>query len=56
MRVEMMWRDAARRLTLRLAPGARMRPPLSRAIEVRIAGERAARRIAFDGRPIDVKL
>ena len=56
MRVEMTWRDAARRLTLRLAPGSRMRPPLSRAVDVRVAGERGARRLTFDGRPIDVKL
>jgi alpha-glucosidase (family GH31 glycosyl hydrolase) len=56
MRLEMVWRDADRRLTLRLANGSKMRPPLSRAIEVRVAGQKATRRVTFDGRPIDVRL
>jgi alpha-glucosidase (family GH31 glycosyl hydrolase) len=56
MRLGMIWRDADRRLTLRLASGSRMRPPLSRAVEVRVAGERGTRRLTFDGREIDVKL
>jgi alpha-glucosidase/alpha-D-xyloside xylohydrolase len=52
-RIEMGWRDAGRRLTLRLAPGSKV---VSRTIDVRVAGEKAARTIAFDGRPVDVKL
>src|SRR5262245_17678944 len=38
MRVVMEWRDATRRLTLRLAPGAKMLAPVKRPIEVRVAG------------------
>ena len=56
MRVEMKWDDAARRLTLRLAPGSRMRPPARRTIDVRVAGEQATRSVIFTGRPIDVTL
>ena len=56
MRILMEWRDAERRLTLRLAPGSRMREPLRRPVEVRVAGERKARSVVFDGRPLDVRL
>src|SRR5438093_8991655 len=52
MRVEMKWNDAARRLTLRLAPGSRMLPPAGRAIDVRVAGETATRTVVFTGRPV----
>ena len=54
MRIEMGWRDAERRLTLRLARGSRMLPPARRTIEVRVAGERATRTVVFDGRPLEV--
>ena len=56
MRVEMTWREAARRLTLSLAPGSRMRPPASRPVEVRVAGETTTRAVVFDGRPLDVEM
>jgi alpha-glucosidase/alpha-D-xyloside xylohydrolase len=56
MRIEMGWRDAERRLTLRLARGSRLLAPVKRPIEVRIAGERGARSIVFDGRSIDVRI
>ena len=56
MRVEMEWRDAARRLTLRLAPGSRMLPPVRRTIDVRVAGEQSTRRITFEGRPVGMTL
>ena len=55
-RVMMEWRDAERRLTIRLAPGSRRRPPLERPVEVRVAGERKTRSVVFDGRPLDVRL
>src|SRR5262245_51005223 len=52
MRIEMNWNDGRRSLTLRLGKGSRMLPPLKRNIEVRIAGEKASRAIAFEGRPV----
>lgn len=56
MRIEMGWRDAERRLTLRLARGSRLLAPVKRPIEVRIAGERETRAIVFDGHPLDVRI
>jgi hypothetical protein len=56
MRVEMNWRDSARRLSLRLAPGSKMLAPTSRKIQVRVAGSQAVKSIEFSGRPIDVAL
>jgi alpha-glucosidase/alpha-D-xyloside xylohydrolase len=56
MRIEMSWRDAERRLTLRLARGSRMLAPVKRPIEVRVAGERETRAFMFDGRAIDVRI
>jgi alpha-glucosidase/alpha-D-xyloside xylohydrolase len=56
MRIEMVWRDAERRLTLRLARNARMLPPQKRSIEVRLAGSKEGKRIAFEGKPVEVRL
>jgi len=56
MRIEMVWRDAERRLMLRLARGSRLLAPAKRPIEVRIAGERETRAIVFEGRPLDVRI
>ena len=56
MRVEMKWNDAARRLTLRLAPGSRMLPPARRAIDVRVAGEKETRSVVFAGQAVVVNL
>ena len=56
MRVAMAWSDAARRLTLRLAPGSKMLPPARRTIELRVAGETNTRRVVFEGRPVEVRL
>ena len=56
MRIRLAWRDAARTLSLRLAPGSRMLAPERRAIEVRVAGSKDARRVTFDGRAITMKL
>jgi alpha-glucosidase/alpha-D-xyloside xylohydrolase len=55
MRVEFTWRDADRRFTMRLASGSRMLPPLSRPINVRLAGTTEARQITFTGRPVNVR-
>jgi alpha-glucosidase (family GH31 glycosyl hydrolase) len=56
MRVEMTWRDSARRLSLRLAPGSKMLPPTARRIQVRVAGEQATKSIDFNGSPVGVTL
>jgi alpha-glucosidase/alpha-D-xyloside xylohydrolase len=56
MRIEMAWRDRDRRLTLRLAPGTRMRPPKERRIRVRVAGASVTRDVVFRGRPLEVTL
>ncbi len=54
MRIEMAWRNADRRLTLRLARGSRMLPPAKRSFEVRLAGEKGTRTFVFEGRPVNV--
>ena len=52
-----MTRDFSEKLlTLRLAPGSKMMPPLQRTIDVRIAGDKSSRRIIFTGRPVSEKL
>ena len=57
MGIRMRWRDAERQLTLDLAPGSRMRPPMQRAVEVRVAGSTGApRAVVFEGRPVEVRL
>lgn len=56
MGIEMTWRDATRRLTLRLADGSRMRPPEKRAIEVRVAGRKETRCVTFTGQPLDIQM
>lgn len=56
MRVTMSWRDAARRLSLRLAPGSRMPAPVPRPIDVRVAGSSKTTPVVFTGRPVDVTL
>jgi alpha-glucosidase (family GH31 glycosyl hydrolase) len=55
MGVVMTWRDARHRLTLRLAPDARMDRPV-RSFEVRGAGSTKTRMVEFSGRMIDVVL
>jgi alpha-glucosidase/alpha-D-xyloside xylohydrolase len=56
MGIAMAWDDRARRLTLRLEPGSRMRPPMSRTIEARIAGAIASKAVVFSGRPLSLAL
>jgi alpha-glucosidase (family GH31 glycosyl hydrolase) len=56
MGIEMTWADTDGRLSLRLAPGSRMRPPASRQIRVRRAGSRETRALTFAGRPVEVRL
>jgi hypothetical protein len=56
MRVETTWRDAARQLTLRLAPGAKMLAPAPRRIVARVAGSQVTKTIEFSGKPVSVTL
>jgi alpha-glucosidase/alpha-D-xyloside xylohydrolase len=55
MKIEMAWNDRGRRLTLRLADGSRMLPPLRRNIEVRLVPDKATRAVIFEGRPVEVQ-
>jgi alpha-glucosidase/alpha-D-xyloside xylohydrolase len=54
LRIE--WHDASRRLRVRLAEGSRLRPPLRRPIEARVAGGKTTRNAVFEGKPIEVRL
>jgi alpha-glucosidase/alpha-D-xyloside xylohydrolase len=56
MRLAMTWRDAERQLSLRLAPGSRMLPPVKRSLHVRLAGSTDVRQVVFDGRGVGVTL
>ncbi len=55
MGVAMTWDDKQRRLSLRLADGSRMRPPLERRIEVRLAPAEPSRTVVFSGKPVEVR-
>jgi len=56
MRLLLEWNDANRRLTLRLADGARMLPASPRRFQVRLAGRTATRAVTFNGEPVAVQL
>ena len=56
MGITMEWRDRDRRLSLELARGSRMRPPLVREIEVRLAGQKTVRRASFSGRRVTLTM
>ncbi len=56
MKVAMTWSDSTRRLTLELAPGARLLPPIQRQLVVRVAGETETRAITFEGRRMEIDL
>jgi alpha-glucosidase (family GH31 glycosyl hydrolase) len=56
MRVAMTWRDSSRRLSLRLVPGSRMLPPLSRPIDIRVAGSTKTTRVTLTGKPVSVTI
>lgn len=56
MRINMTWHDATRRLSLRLAPGSRMREPAPRRIDVRVAGSKKVTSVSFTGREIEISL
>ena len=56
LKLAMTWRNAARQLTLRLAPGSRMLPPARRPLRVRLAGSKVVKDVVFEGKPLDVQL
>lgn len=55
MKIQLSWNNRRRLLTLRLVRGSRMLPPLSRRIEVRMASDKSARSVIFEGRPLEVQ-
>lgn len=56
MGLALRWTDASRRLTLALAPGSRMRAPMRRPLEIRLAGATRVVPVTFTGVPIEVTL
>ena len=54
MGIEMRWNDLRRMLSLRLAAGAKMLPPLSRNIEITMNETR--RSLEFTGKPVEIQL
>jgi alpha-glucosidase (family GH31 glycosyl hydrolase) len=52
--IQMDWNDKGRNLTLRLADGSRMLPPVRRRIDIKL--EEEVHTAEFDGRKIEVKL
>lgn len=56
MKVHMAWNDGQRRLTQRLANGAKMLAPAKRNIVVRAAGEPVSKTVVFEGKPLDITL
>jgi alpha-glucosidase/alpha-D-xyloside xylohydrolase len=56
MGIQMKWRDSDRRLSLRLAEGSLLLPPLQRAVEARVVGTARSTRFVFDGKPVDVRV
>ena len=55
MGIKMMWNDRKRRLTLNLAEGSHMLPPLRRKIEVRLASAKTTSTTVFEGHPVHVQ-
>src|SRR4051812_34912116 len=56
MRVDMIWRDSRRELSIRLARGSKMMDPEKRRIVVKVAGEAVSKEATFVGRPVTVNV
>lgn len=56
MKITAHWNGSTRRLSLSLAPGSRMLPPLRRKIEVRLVPEKQTHSIEFSGKPVTIQL
>src|SRR5208283_3327075 len=54
MGIQMTWNDAAKKLTLQLAPGSRMLPPERRDLTVDLAGTK--REVPFEGKSLELSL
>jgi len=52
MGIQMTWNNLDRRLSLRLAEGSRMLPPVHRIFDIRL--DEATRQIKFRGQPVEV--
>jgi len=50
------WADRARRLSVELTAGSKMRAPLTRELVVRVAGSPRTQSVTFSGRPLSVTL
>ena len=56
MGIELKWDDSARKLTMQLADGSNMRPPLDNGrIEVRLIPGKETRSVVFAGKPIETR-
>jgi alpha-glucosidase/alpha-D-xyloside xylohydrolase len=55
MGIDLAWDDRARVLSLRLADGSRMRPPLLRQIHVETPGKGEKRSADFSGKPVELR-
>jgi alpha-glucosidase (family GH31 glycosyl hydrolase) len=53
MGTKLNWDDQSRMLTIQLAPGSRMMPPLPRKLEIRL--QEKFQTVEFDGGPVEVK-
>jgi len=56
MGITFKWTDRTRRLSVALTPESRMRPPLVRELEVRVAGSQTKQTAKFSGRPLTLQL
>ena len=56
MGITATWDDRRRRLTLRLAEGSRMLPPLERKLEVRLLPGDTAQSLEFTGKTLELQL
>ena len=54
MGLDLSWNDAGKRLSIQLAEGSRMRPPLERTLELRMMPDGAARSAVFTGQKLEV--
>ena len=53
MGIEMSWNNAHRIVTMNLANGARMLPPLRRDITMKL--DKTTRQVVFEGKPLEIK-
>jgi hypothetical protein len=56
MGIDLGWDDRGRKLSIKLANGSKMRPPVDRAIEVQNVADRKTRSVIFRGKAIEVRL